>query len=129
MQNANELISLDGFPRVARGKGKKRFPLVLLLLVSWGCAQTTLIKPEMQPMLTSEIDPKYECIPIQSQSLSGEIATPPPGDEVDSGQRLCPEGYVPRLKRKSYLLEGKEIITPEAKPERNPSTPVGEEDD
>jgi hypothetical protein len=128
MRNANELVSSGIFPVIAKGERRKIFPLVLILLVPLLSCQTMPIKNEMQQIFTSEINPNYECVPIESQTPSGEIASPPPGGEAESGQRLCPDGYVPRLKRKRYLLRGKEIVTPEAKPERNPSSPVLDED-
>lgn len=72
---------------------------------------------------TSPIDPDFECIPIDSQTSNGPLASPPPGGkEEHSNRRLCPEGYIPRRKRKSYKLQGKVIIDPAHAPERNPRT-------
>ncbi|MGJ5675588.1 MAG: hypothetical protein ACR9NN_18555 [Nostochopsis sp.] len=114
-----------------RGRGGRRerfFLVVLMLLFPLLSSQTMPIKKEMQQIFTSEINPDYECIPIESQTPTGEIASPPPGGEAYSGQRLCPDGYVPRLKRKRYLLRGKEIVNSEAEPDKNPSSPVLDED-
>ena len=122
------VVSFQLKPKGRGGRGERFFPLVLILLVPSLSSQTMPIKSEMQQIFTSEINPNYECVPIESQTPSGEIASPPPGGEAESGQRLCPDGYVPRLKRKRYLLRGKEIITPEAEPERNPSSPILDED-
>lgn len=73
-------------------------------------------------IFTSPVDPDYECIPIEGQTPNGKIAAPPPGGVAPGGQALCPEGYVPRRKKRSqYSLRGKTIVDSGKTPERNPT--------
>jgi hypothetical protein len=79
-------------------------------------------RPEVIP---SAVDPDYECVRLDSQVPSGEVATPPgPSPErEDEGTRLCPDGYVPRRRRRTdYDLRGKSVVTGDP-PERNPDVP------
>ena len=75
-------------------------------------------------IIPSPVDPDYECVPI-GDATSGRQPTPPDqsGTPVDEpkAQRLCPDGYVPRRKRRPYHLEGKEGRTGEPT-ERNPGS-------
>jgi hypothetical protein len=72
----------------------------------------------------SPVDPSYDCVPIGSQTPDGSVARPPPGGPEDTGEKegrpLCPDGFVPRLRRPDYRLWGKRVITgkpPEHRPE------------
>jgi hypothetical protein len=62
-------------------------------------------------VIPSEVDPAYECVRIGAQVGGTPQAKPPPdGQPEPEGPRLCPEGYVPRRrKRRPYELEGKRI--------------------
>lgn len=70
-------------------------------------------------VLRSTVDPLYDCVPIDSQTPDGNIAEPPPDGIEQEGQSLCPDGYVPRLRRRDYGLSGKQVITGKP-PERRP---------
>jgi hypothetical protein len=73
-------------------------------------------------VIPSEVDPAYECVRIGA-GVDGEApAAPPPGAQPEpEGQRLCPEGYVPRRRRRpAYRLEGKRI-RPSGPAQRNPA--------
>lgn len=78
-------------------------------------------------IIPSPVDPDVECVRIDTQVPSGELAQPPgpsPTDGDDS--HLCPDGYVPRRRRRGdYTLKGKEIVTG-TPPKRNPDDPAGE---
>jgi hypothetical protein len=79
-------------------------------------------------VIPSLVDPEVECIRIDTQVPSGELAQPPgpavPGN--DASPTLCPDGYVPRRRRRGdYILKGKEIIT-DSPPIRNPDDPTGD---
>jgi hypothetical protein len=65
--------------------------------------------PGRPDVIPSERDPDFECVRIGSQDPSGHAVEPPPGGAEDAGSRLCPEGYVPRRKRRAYRLVGKRI--------------------
>jgi hypothetical protein len=69
--------------------------------------------PEVIP---SPVDADYECVRVD-----GPHAEPPTVSESDL-PRLCPEGYVPRLKRRHGELDGKRVRT-QAPPDRNPNPP------
>jgi hypothetical protein len=81
------------------------------------------MSPRKPPdVIPSEVNPEYECIRIGSTAPDGVVATPPSeGDEAEQA-RLCPDGYVPRRRRRRYRLEGKRIVR-EGPPERNPEPP------
>jgi hypothetical protein len=65
-------------------------------------------------IILSQVDPRYECVPIGTQKGGKNIAEPPPGGgEEPAGLPLCPDGYVPRLRRVEYRLSGKQVITGE----------------
>jgi hypothetical protein len=79
-------------------------------------------------VIPSPVDPDVECVRIDTQVPSGELASPPgpPLIRRDDSRSLCPEGYVPRRRRRGdYTLEGKEIITG-TPPKRNPDDPTGD---
>lgn len=60
-------------------------------------------------VIPCESNPDFECVRTASQTPTGGIATPPdPGTQADT-DALCPEGYVPRRRRKPYRSEGKVI--------------------
>ena len=65
-------------------------------------------------VIPSPVDPDYECVPV---ALAGE--PPPGGHEEPPGPRLCPDGYVPRLRRREYDLDGK-VIRSHGPAEHNP---------
>lgn len=70
-------------------------------------------------VIRSVVNPDYDCV-----RMSEGVATPPgpPAAEEDpSLERLCPDGYVPRRRRRPYVLEGMEIRTGEP-PTRNPGS-------
>ncbi len=71
-------------------------------------------------VIPCEADPDYECVRIGSQTTDGGMATPPPGvAETPDARRLCPDGYVPRRRRRPYDVQGKRVVR-NAPPERNP---------
>jgi hypothetical protein len=77
---------------------------------------------ERPDVIPSAVDPDYECVRLGSQVPSGEVAAPP-GPAPERGTRLCPDGYVPRRRRRTdYDLRGKSVVTGDP-PERNPDTP------
>jgi hypothetical protein len=69
-------------------------------------------------VIPSPFDPDYECVPV---AAAGEPApSPPPGGQDEPpGPRLCPEGYVPRRRRREYDLDGK-VIRSHRPAEHNP---------
>ncbi|MGH3241144.1 MAG: hypothetical protein ACRDNL_12250 [Spirillospora sp.] len=69
--------------------------------------------PEVVP---STVDDAYECVRADLDDTAR-----PPGPQPPEATRpgLCPEGYVPRLKRRDYELHGKRVETG-TPPERNP---------
>ena len=70
-------------------------------------------------VIPSPVDTRYECVPVPADT--SDQPTPPPGGQPEpDAARLCPEGYVPRLKRKTYRLEGKSI-RPGPVSQRNPA--------
>ncbi len=74
------------------------------------------------PVIPSPVDPEVECVRIDTQEPSGEIAQPPDQRPAGGGDapKLCPDGYVPRRRRRrGYTAEGKRIITNKP-PKRNP---------
>jgi hypothetical protein len=80
------------------------------------------------PVIPSPVDPDVECVRVDTQVPTGELP-PPPGPQPTGGNdspSLCPEGYVPRRRRRrDYTLEGKAIITG-TPPIRNPDDPTGD---
>jgi hypothetical protein len=75
-------------------------------------------KPDVIP---SPVDPDYDCVRVGSGTAR------PPGPTNDAAPDpdpattpLCPDGYVPRRRRPTYRLEGKQIRTGEP-PTRNPN--------
>jgi hypothetical protein len=61
-------------------------------------------------VIPCEADPDYECVRLGSQSPASTVATPPDETpDTPGGLRLCPEGYVPRRRRRPYRLEGKVV--------------------
>jgi hypothetical protein len=73
-------------------------------------------RPDVIP---SPIDSRYECVRVPAGSRA---APPPEGAPETDGPRLCPDGYVPRLRRRPLHLEGK-LIRPSGPAERNPCPP------
>lgn len=77
------------------------------------------------PVIPSPVDPDVECVRIDTQVPSGDIAQPPgqPPNEDDDTPKPCPDGYVPRRRsRRDYTAEGKRIITGKP-PKQNPDDP------
>ncbi len=73
--------------------------------------------PEVIP---SPVDPDYECVRIDTAAGGKAPAAPPPGGEPEPEEpRICPDGYVPRRRRRTYELEGKRIRS-SGPPQRNP---------
>lgn len=80
------------------------------------------------PVIPSPVDPEIECVRIDTQIPSDELAQPPgpPPTGSAGSPRLCPDGYVPRRRpRRDYTLEGKEIITGTPR-KRNPDDSTGD---
>lgn len=77
---------------------------------------------DARDVIPCEADPDYECVRIGSQTADDSVATPPPAvAEAPGGRRLCPDGYVPRRRRRPYDVQGKRVVRNEP-PERNPRT-------
>ena len=71
---------------------------------------------ERPAVLPSDADDEYECV------LVDPLAAAAPS-EGQPGERLCPPGYVPRLKsRAPYRVQGKELVSQDL-PEENPGEP------
>jgi hypothetical protein len=99
---------------------------------------------ERPDVIPSTVDAAYECVRVDRQTPSGELADPPaatgapapdgadgsattsapaPADGAGGGGRpLCPEGYVPRRRREDRVLDGKQVVT-DKPPQRNPADP------
>lgn len=75
-------------------------------------------------VIRSPVDDDYECVPVTGSPGNTRPSPPPGGDDESPGPRLCPEGYVPRLRRRSYDLDGK-VIRSHRPAERNPAPDVG----
>jgi len=72
-------------------------------------------------VIPCEADPDYECVRRGSQSPEGTIAAPPDESQNAPGAtRLCPDGYVPRRRRRPYKLEGK-VVRRDQPPKHNQS--------
>jgi hypothetical protein len=81
--------------------------------------------PDDRPwIIDSEVDPDVECVRVDDA-----LAPSPPGAQQDgAGPRLCPEGYLPRRRRRGdYRLDGKKVVT-DRPPIRNPHEPNTEPD-
>lgn len=79
-------------------------------------------RPEVIP---SEVDPDIECVRIDETGGAAEPPPYPPTQEhppPGRGVRLCPEGYVPRRRRRDYTLDGKRVVT-DSPATRNPEEP------
>jgi hypothetical protein len=71
-------------------------------------------------VIPSPVDPDYECIRVDGRARPpGAGAEPDRPEEGAAPAALCPDGYVPRRKRRNYTLEGKEVRTGEP-PLHNP---------
>jgi hypothetical protein len=70
-------------------------------------------EPDGPEVIASAVDADYECVRVD-----GPLAAPPTASEGDL-PRLCPEGYVPRLRRRHGELEGKSVRS-KGSPEHNP---------
>lgn len=69
-------------------------------------------------VIPSPFDPDYECVPVAAAGKPGP-SPPPGGHKEPPGPRLCPEGYVPRRRRREYELDGK-VIRSHRPAEHNP---------
>jgi len=72
-------------------------------------------------VIPSAVDPDCECVKVTPDMRP---SMPPPG-AAKTGRALCPEGYLPRRRRRApYQLRGKEVVT--GRPaEPNPEPPPG----
>lgn len=69
-------------------------------------------RPEVIPC---DANPDYECVRIDTQTADGTVATPPPGsDPARAEQPLCPDGYVPRRRRRTQDVPGKRVMQKES---------------
>jgi hypothetical protein len=74
-------------------------------------------------VIPSPVDPDYECVRRDLQDPTGQVAEPPSEQPREATlPTLCPEGYVPRRRRRHYTLDGKRVQTGRP-PERNPNPP------
>jgi hypothetical protein len=65
--------------------------------------------------------PDCECVKVTPGT---KLSTPPP-EAAKMGRALCPEGYLPRRRRRvTYQLRGKEVVTSRP-PKSNPEPPPG----
>jgi hypothetical protein len=74
-------------------------------------------------VIPSPVDPDIECVRVDPPGPTGEVASPPDASPApdDEHPPLCPEGYVPRRRRRTdYRLDGKLLVGDEP-PERNPA--------
>jgi len=65
---------------------------------------------EEDGVIPSPFDPDYECVPVATEG-EPPPSPPPGGQDEPPGPRLCPDGYVPRRRRREYDLDGKVIRT------------------
>jgi len=88
-------------------------------MVGWS-REKPMMSVDEPEVIPSAVDPDCECVKV---TPGPELSTPPPG-AVKLGRALCPEGYVPRRRRRAtYQLRGKEVVTgspPQPNPERPP---------
>ena len=81
------------------------------------------MNPRKPPdVIPSEVNPDYDCVRIGSTVPDRVVAAPPSEVAEAKKGRLCPDGYVPRRRRRQYRLEGKRIVG-EGPAERNPKPP------
>jgi hypothetical protein len=81
---------------------------------------------ERPAVIPSPIDPDVECVRIDTQTPSGDVAGPPspPAAAGEGTPKLCPDGYVPRRRQRAdYTLEGKRVVG-KGPPIRNPDEPA-----
>ena len=80
---------------------------------------------ELPDIFVSSVNPEYECVRI-SVAYPGGLSTPPPdlpARESSHETPVCPEGYVPRPRRRGhYQLRGKTLLS-SSPPERAPGSP------
>ena len=84
-----------------------------------------MTRAERPDVIPSEVDPDYDCVRLGSATHGEDVASPPPGGRDSSEAPLCPEGYVPRRRRRPYEAKGKRIISDEP-PVRNPKPPASD---
>jgi len=77
---------------------------------------------EPPDVIPSEVDADYDCVRMGATAPDGVVAAPPPGGDESDGPTLCPDGYVPRRRRRPYRSVGKRIVT-DGPPEHNPAAP------
>ena len=74
-------------------------------------------------VIASPSNSDYECVRRDSQDPTGKVSEPPTSQQREvASPELCPEGYVPRHRRRDYRLEGK-VVQMGGPPERNPDAP------
>lgn len=72
---------------------------------------------ERPAVIPSEVDPDIECVRIDDAGSRAQ----PPGDLTNGdGPKPCPDGYLPRRRRRDYHLDGKRAVT-DTPPLRNPA--------
>jgi hypothetical protein len=81
--------------------------------------------PDDRPdVIPSEIDPDVECVRIGSEVHGGLGAQPPPPAAPDASAedepRLCPEGYVPRRRRRPPYDLDRKVVRRDSPPEHRP---------
>jgi hypothetical protein len=84
-------------------------------------------------VIPSPVDPDCECVRIGGSAHPEPLVEPPrtpesdtPSAEQQTGPALCPEGYVPRRRRRPrYELDGKRIRS-SGPAEHNPTRPADE---
>jgi hypothetical protein len=83
---------------------------------------------DIPDIIPSPVDPDYECVRKDLLVPEGELAEPPTDQQTEESlPKLCPEGYVPRRRRRPYKLDGKRVQTGQP-PERNPDAPCERDD-
>ena len=94
----------------------ERLLLGFVLLVGWKREELAVpIGSTEQPdhqgsVIPSLVDPDVECVEVEVAG-GGPTAQPPGPSTEPSGVPPCPDGFVPRRRRRTYELDGKVIRT------------------
>lgn len=78
----------------------------------------TPAEDERPAVIPSAVDPDIECVRIDEADSPAE--EPPGGLTTTGGPKPCPDGYLPRRRRRDYHLDGKRAVT-DTPPVRNPA--------